>query len=100
MRHNLRDIPQGDQRGIGVSTVDRDLQGSRTAIIQMLRESGMDEGEIDLVCRRDWKGMLEHGGSIYLIIKIAGAVGNSLPQVGVHTAGITLEEFQARKRGS
>jgi protocatechuate 4,5-dioxygenase, alpha chain len=62
-----------------------------------LRDAGLHEGEADLVRRRDWKGMLEHGASIYLVIKIAGAVGYTLPQVGAHTAGITLEEFQARK---
>ena len=62
-----------------------------------LRDAGLHAGEADLVRRRDWKGMLEHGASIYLVIKIAGAVGQTLPQVGAHTAGITLEEYQARK---
>ena len=65
--------------------------------ISYLRAFGLDEVETDLVRRRDWKGMLDHGGSIYLIIKIAGAVGQSLPQVGAHTAGMTLEEFQAAR---
>jgi protocatechuate 4,5-dioxygenase alpha chain len=62
-----------------------------------LREWGLHVDEVELVRRRDWKGMLEHGASIYLVIKIAGALGHSLPQVGAHTAGITLEEFHARK---
>lgn len=62
-----------------------------------LRAAGLDATEIDLVERRDWKGMLEHGASIYLVIKIAGTVGVTLPQVGAHTAGITLDEFHARR---
>lgn len=63
-----------------------------------LTEAGLSDHEIDLVRRRDWKGMLDHGGSIYLVIKIAGALGITLPEVGAHTAGMTLEEYQARKR--
>jgi protocatechuate 4,5-dioxygenase alpha subunit len=62
-----------------------------------MRGMDLDETEIDLVRRRDWKGMLAHGGSIYLLIKVAGAVGQSLPQVGAHTAGLTLEEFHAQR---
>ena len=36
---------------------------------------GLDATQIDLVRRRDWKAMIEAGGSIYLLIKIAGAIG-------------------------
>ena len=38
-------------------------------------------------------------GSIYLLIKIAGALGVPLYQVGAHTAGMTLEQFMARRKG-
>jgi protocatechuate 4,5-dioxygenase alpha chain len=62
-------------------------------------EQGLNADEADLVRRRDWKGMLAAGGSIYLMIKIAGALGVTLPEVGTHTAGITLEEYQARQKG-
>ena len=50
-----------------------------------MRGLGMDDSEIDLVLRRDWLGMLEHGGSIYLIIKIGGALGIPYQQVGAQT---------------
>jgi len=60
---------------------------------------GLNETEIDMVRRRDWKAMIEAGGSIYLLIKIAGAVGQSLQQVGAHTAGMTLEQFIAQRKG-
>jgi protocatechuate 4,5-dioxygenase alpha subunit len=57
----------------------------------------MSDQEIDLVARRDWKGMMDYGASIYLVIKIGGSVGHTLPQIGAHTAGMTLAEFQARR---
>ena len=63
-----------------------------------LRGQGLTESEIDLVRRRDWKGMIDAGGSIYLLIKIAGALGVTLQQVGAHTAGITLEEYMAKRK--
>jgi gallate dioxygenase len=62
-----------------------------------MRGLGCTEQQIDLVARRDWKGMMEHGGSIYLLLKIGAAVGVPLPEIGAHTAGITLAEFHARK---
>ena len=65
-----------------------------------LRGMGLDDAEIDLVRRRDWKAMIEAGGSIYLLIKIAGAVGVPLYEVGAHTAGMTLEQFMAKRKGS
>jgi hypothetical protein len=38
------------------------------------------------------------GGSIYLLIKIAGALG-VLRTVGAQTAGMTLEQFMAKRKG-
>ena len=52
-----------------------------------MRGLGLDDDEIAMIGRRDWRGMLEHGGSIYLLIKIAGALGVSIQEVGRHTAG-------------
>ncbi len=52
-----------------------------------MRELGCSDQEIALVANRDWKGMMEHGASIYLLLKIGGAVGVPLPQIGAHTAG-------------
>ncbi len=52
-----------------------------------MRGMGLHDAEIDMVGRRDWRGMLYYGGSIYLLIKIAGALGVSLQVVGRHTSG-------------
>ena len=62
-----------------------------------MRDLGCSDHEIELVAHRDWKGMMDHGASIYLLLKIGGAVGVPLPEIGAHTAGLTLAEFQARK---
>ena len=40
--------------------------------------------------RRDWAGMVDHGGSIYLLLKIAATVGQTLLQVGAQMRGLTL----------
>lgn len=52
-----------------------------------MREVGCSDEEIDLVCRRDWKAMMDHGASIYMLLKIGAAVGHTLPQIGAHTKG-------------
>jgi protocatechuate 4,5-dioxygenase alpha subunit len=62
-----------------------------------MRGLNLSEQEIDLVKRRDWKGMMDYGASIYLVIKIGGSVGQSLPEIGAHTAGMTIAEFQATR---
>jgi protocatechuate 4,5-dioxygenase alpha chain len=66
---------------------------------EYMRGTGLTDSEIELVRRRDWKGMIEAGGNIYLIIKIAGALGIGLYEVGANTAGLTLEEFMAQRKG-
>lgn len=52
-----------------------------------MRGMGCSDQEIALVHARDWKGMMEHGASIYLLLKIGAAVGHALPQIGAHTSG-------------
>jgi protocatechuate 4,5-dioxygenase, alpha chain len=63
------------------------------------RGMGLDDEEVEMVQRRDWKAMNDAGCSIYLLIKIAGALGQSLLQVGAHTSGQTLEQFMASRKG-
>jgi gallate dioxygenase len=67
--------------------------------IAYARDMGLDEVEIEMVRRRDWKAMNDAGCSIYLLIKIAGSLGQSLLQVGAHTSGQTLEQFMASRKG-
>src|SRR5262245_35290673 len=51
--------------------------------------------EMDLVARRDWTGLIDAGGSIYVLLKIAATVGQNLLQIGAQMRGETLEQFMA-----
>ncbi len=62
-----------------------------------MRGMGCSEQEIELVRQRDWQAMMEHGGSIYLLLKIGAAVGHALPQIGAHTSGVRATEPVAQK---
>ncbi len=62
-----------------------------------MRAMGCSEQEVELVRRRDWKAMMDYGASIYLVLKIAAAVGQTLLEVGTHTGGLTPAEYQARR---
>jgi protocatechuate 4,5-dioxygenase alpha chain len=64
-----------------------------------MRRLGLTDAERAIVLERDWKAMIEAGGNIYLIIKIAGAIGVPLYAVGAHTAGMTYEQFMAQRQG-
>jgi protocatechuate 4,5-dioxygenase alpha subunit len=43
-----------------------------------MTKMGLSEAEQDIVRRRDWAGMLAHGGNIYLLLKIGATVGQSV----------------------
>ena len=60
---------------------------------------GLDAAEHDMVRRRDWAAMVERGGNIYLLLKIAGTVGQSLLQMGAQMRGETLAQFMATRPG-
>ena len=63
------------------------------------RGIGLNDAEIELVRQRDWKGLIDAGCSIYLLIKIAGALSVPLYEVGANTAGMTLDQFMAKRKG-
>ncbi len=56
-----------------------------------MRARGVDAAAIDLVRRRDWAGLIGHGGNVYLMLKIAGTVGQSLMQMGAQIKSQTKE---------
>lgn len=60
---------------------------------------GLDQVEQEMVHRRDWAAMVARGGNIYLLLKIAGTVGQSLLQMGAQMRGETLEQFMATRPG-
>jgi protocatechuate 4,5-dioxygenase alpha subunit len=64
-----------------------------------MRSMGLSECEIELIRRRDWAGTIQAGGSIYLMIKIAGTLGQTLLEVGAQMRGQTLEQLKAELPG-
>jgi protocatechuate 4,5-dioxygenase alpha subunit len=43
-----------------------------------MAEMGLGDTEQDIVRRRDWAGMIAQGGNIYLLLKVAATVGQSV----------------------
>jgi protocatechuate 4,5-dioxygenase alpha chain len=64
-----------------------------------MRKYGLRQEEMSLIERRDWTGLIEAGGNIYLLIKIAGAVGQNLLEMGAQMRGEALETFLKTRPG-
>ena len=60
---------------------------------------GLSEAEMQLVEKRDWTGLVDAGGSIYVLLKIAATVGQNLLQIGAQMRGETLDAFMAARPG-
>lgn len=54
---------------------------------------GLSAEEKALVRARDWDGIVEAGGNIYVILKIAATVGSNLLAMGAQMRGETVEEL-------
>lgn len=61
---------------------------------------GFTEDEKAMVRARDWEAMIAHGGSIYLLLKIAGTVGSNLIEMGCQMRGERVEDFMASRPGT
>ncbi len=53
----------------------------------------LTKAETDLVRKRDFKGLIEAGLNIYLMLKLGSATGNSLYRMGAQMRGESYEEF-------
>ena len=58
-----------------------------------MNKYGLTEAEAGLIERRDWAALIEAGGNIYLLLKIAGSVGQNLLQMGAQMRGESFEAF-------
>ncbi|WP_309082974.1 protocatechuate 3,4-dioxygenase [Chelativorans sp.] len=58
-----------------------------------MREAGLNEEEIRLVLARDWTGLIEAGGHLQAMLKVAATVGQNLWHIGAHNAGMEVEEL-------
>jgi len=64
--------------------------------VGVMRASGLGDTEIDAVRRRDWAALMACGGNVYLVLKIAGTVGQTLLQMGAQMRGEPVETLMAR----
>jgi protocatechuate 4,5-dioxygenase alpha chain len=53
----------------------------------------LTEEERNLIRKRDFAGMIEHGMNIYFMLKIGSATGNSLYRMGAQMRGESYEAF-------
>ena len=58
---------------------------------------GLTAEEKDLIRRRDFKGLVEHGMNIYFMLKVGSATGHSLYRMGAQMRGESYEQFLATR---
>ena len=61
-------------------------------------EFGLSEAQKQAVLARDWQAMLDLGGSIFYVYKLAMMDGKSMQYLGGVFTGMTEEEFVAALR--
>jgi protocatechuate 4,5-dioxygenase alpha chain len=54
---------------------------------------GLTEAERGMVLARDWTGLIQNGGHLQAMLKVAATVGQNLWNIGAHNAGISVEEM-------
>jgi protocatechuate 4,5-dioxygenase alpha chain len=63
-----------------------------------LDEWAMSEAQKQAVMKRDFKSLLEQGGNIFFVLKIAAVDGRPTQSVAASFAGQTTEEYAAMMR--
>ncbi|NBP73293.1 MAG: protocatechuate 3,4-dioxygenase [Alphaproteobacteria bacterium] len=67
----------------------------------VLAAADLTDVERQLIRDRDWRAIMdEHGGNIYMIMKIGAVIGEGLYQIGAHQRGETYEEFLATRNAA
>lgn len=57
---------------------------------------GLSAEQHDAVRRRDVLAMLDAGGNVYYLAKLAGVWGLGVQDIGAQQTGVTVEEFKRR----
>jgi gallate dioxygenase len=61
-------------------------------------EAGLDDGERDMIRRRDWRALMDGGASFFCLEKFARATGVSNPEMVAAFRGESLEAFLKTRR--
>lgn len=59
-----------------------------------MERAGLTSEEIDLILRRDWRGLIHYGAIFFVLEKLGAVVGVSNLHIYAAMRGQTLEEFQ------
>ena len=78
--------------------VCRDRERFRTDEQAYCREFGLTPEQQQAVLGRDWQAMIDLGGSIFYVYKLAMMDGRSMQYLGGVFTGMTEEEFVAAMR--
>lgn len=57
---------------------------------------GLTPAQRDAVRRRDVLAMIEQGGNIYYLAKLAGIFGLNVQDIGAQQTGVPVDEFRAK----
>jgi len=60
------------------------------------RRFGLNEDQCSAVKSRDVLAMIEAGGNIYYLAKLAGIFGLGVQDIGAQQTGTTVDEFKAK----
>lgn len=60
------------------------------------RKFGLDEAQRTAVRARDVLAMIEAGGNIYYLAKLAGIFGLGVQDVGAQQTGLSVDDFRAK----
>jgi gallate dioxygenase len=63
-----------------------------------MQDAGLDDHERDIIRRRDWRALMDHGASFFCLEKFARATGVSNPDMVAAFRGETLEQFLQTRR--
>ena len=66
----------------------------------LMATAGLTAEEIDLVSRRDWRGLIHYGAIFFVLEKLAAVVGVSNLHVYAAMRGETLDTFQKTRNAS
>ena len=56
-----------------------------------MRKHGLDTATRAMVSARDWTGLIQAGGHLQSMLKIAATVGQNLWDIGAHNTGMTAQ---------
>lgn len=60
------------------------------------RRFGVSEAQREAIRRRDVLALVENGGNVYYLAKLAGVFGLGVQDIGAQQTGVSVAEFRAK----